>query len=176
MTPPESDVPRPESGEEAGPPTPSAAQEDYLETIFQLELENGPDEILVSEIASKLGVARPPATRAVQALQRMGFVEHEARREVRLTELGRRTAKALAHRHADLRFLLTDVLGVPPEQAEADTCQMEHGISPLTAQRLHEFLEHFSELDEETKKRLSAARSDAEFRFLPESKGAGWRA
>lgn len=153
---------------------PSAAQEDYLETIFALEQER--DEVLVSEIAERLGVQRPPATRAVQALRRMGYVEHEARRKVQLTELGRSVAEALTHRHSDLLYLLTEVLSVPSEVAEADTCQMEHGISPLTAQRLHEFLEHYNALDEQSKANLRAGNSTAAFHFLPDGKGAGWRA
>ena len=155
-------------------PMPSASQEDYLETILQLERER--DQVILSDIAERLGVARPPATRAVQALQRMGFVEHEARRDVSLTPIGRRIAEALAHRHADLVFLLTEILGVPAEVAEADTCQMEHGLSPLTAQRLHEFLEHYATLDEKTRAALRAGESTAEFEFLPKGKQAGWRA
>jgi DtxR family Mn-dependent transcriptional regulator len=154
--------------------TPSTSQEDYLETIYHLQGERG--AVLVSDIAERLGVQRPPATRAVQALRKMGLVEHEARQEVRLTDLGRSTAAALAHRHADLYAFLTDVLGVPPEAAEADTCQMEHGISPLTAQKLHEFLEHWSALDEAARESVRAGRASAAFRYLPEGKGAGWRA
>ena len=154
--------------------TPSASQEDYLETIFALEQER--DVVLASEIAERLGVQRPPATRAVQALQRMGYVEHEARREVRLTEVGRSVAEALTHRHSDLLYLLTEVLCIPLDVAEADTCQMEHGISPLTAQRLHEFLEHYNALDEESKANIRAGNSTAAFHFLPDGKGAGWRA
>ncbi len=133
--------------------------------------------MLVSDIADRLGVQRPPATRAVQALHKMGLVDHEARREVELTDEGRSIAEALAHRHADLFTFLTELLGVPPDVAEADTCQMEHGISPLTAQRLHEFLEHYAELDDATRERLRAGKTTAAvFRHLPDTRGAGWRA
>jgi len=153
----------------------STSQEDYLETIYKLESECG-GAVRISDIAARLDVRLPPVTRAVQALQRLGLVEHEERRDVSLTERGRQLAAALAHRHADLLYLLTAVFGVRPEVAEADTCQMEHGISPETAQKLHEFLAVFDELDETTRSKLRDHTESAAFRFLPDGKGSGWRA
>ncbi len=152
----------------------STAQEDYLETILQLERET--DQVRISEIAQRLGIRLPSVTRAVQALNKLGYVDHEVRRSVRLTEKGRLLAAALSHRHADLYGLLTAVLGVSPEVAEADTCQMEHGISPETAQRLHEFLEHLDVLDATTRQSLQAKPVTDAFEFLPDGRGAGWRA
>ena len=152
------------------------SQEDYLETIHNLAREQDDEGVRVTDIAERLRLKLPPVTRAVQALEKLGFVERDGRRLVRLTDVGRRMAEALVHRHADLVYLLTEVLGVPHEVAEGDTCQMEHGISPLTAQRLHEFLEHYKELDEETRDALRAEHARSAFRFLPEGKGSGWRA
>jgi DtxR family Mn-dependent transcriptional regulator len=152
----------------------STAQEDYLETIHKLSGDTG--SVRITDIAERLGVRLPPVTRAVQGLEKLGFVERQERREVRLTESGRRRAEALVHRHADLVYLLTEVLGVPKRAAEQDTCQMEHGISAVTAQRLHEFLEHFKSLDEEARSLFRADAASAAFRFLPGGKSSGWRA
>ncbi len=152
----------------------STALEDYLETIHSLHQELG--EVRISDIALRLGVKLPPVTRAVQALHQQGYVLHEARREVQLTEAGRRMAAALSHRHRDIVYLLEEVLGVRPEVAEADTCQLEHGISPETAQCLHEFLEHFIKLDATTRKHLRPVKVPAAFDDLPDGRGAGWRA
>jgi len=152
----------------------SIAQEDYLETIYKLSLEKG--TVRVTDVAKRLGVRRPPVTRAVQSLEKLGFVERDDRREIVLTARARRLASALAHRHSDLFFFLSDVLGVDASTAEADTCQMEHGISPETAQGLHEFLEEYSQLDIETRKRLRGNSENAEFGFLPRGRGSGWRA
>ncbi len=152
----------------------SIAQEDYLETIYKLSLEG--DRVRVTDIAARLGVRLPPVTRAVQNLERLNMVERDDGRGIVLTEQAKRLAQALAHRHADLRTLLIRVLGVDPEIAEADTCKMEHGISPETAQRLHEFLEEYAQLDPETRSRLRGNREEAEFDFLPHGRGTGWRA
>ncbi|HLU49088.1 MAG TPA: metal-dependent transcriptional regulator [Planctomycetota bacterium] len=152
----------------------STAHEDYLETIHQLSEEL--EIVRVTDIASRLGVKLPSVTRAVQALRRQGFVAHEARRDVRLTASGRRMAEALSHRHADLVRFLVEVLGVPADIAEADTCQMEHGLSAESAQRLHEFLDHLQGLDPSTLRKLRPERSAHEFEHLPDGKSAGWRA
>lgn len=152
----------------------STAHEDYLETILRLSEEQG--EVRISDIAERLGVRLPPVTRAIQALAQQGHVEHEARRDVQLTDEGRRMAEALSHRHADIVVLLAQVLGVRPEVAEEDACQIEHGISPETAQRLHEFLEHHAGLDERTRERLRPDRVQLAFRHLPAGRSAGWRA
>jgi DtxR family Mn-dependent transcriptional regulator len=152
----------------------STALEDYLETIHELDREL--DEVRVSDIASRLGVKLPPVTRAVQALERRGFVEHEARGDVRLSSKGQRVAAALSHRHADVLELLTAVFGVVEDIAQADTCRVEHGLSPESAQRLHEFLEHYRRLDDATRERLKPAKRAAAFDDLQPGQGPGWRA
>ena len=90
--------------------------------------------------------------------------------------MGQKLAEALVHRHSDLVYFLTEVLGVDEGIAEADTCQMEHGISAETAQSLHEFLKEYAQLDETTRQRLRSSNTKSEFRFLPDGKGSGWRA
>ena len=161
-------------GDQGGREKLSIAQEDYLETIYKLSFEH--QRVRITDVAERLAVRLPPVTRAVQNLERLGLVERDGKRGITLTPQARRLAEALAHRHADLVKFLVDVLGVADETAEADTCQMEHGMSPESAQRLHEFLEEYSQLDDDTRLRLRGNRERAAFRFLPDGKGSGWRA
>ena len=153
----------------------SAALEDYLEIILALEPDDG-DGVRITDIAEKLGVRPPPVTRAVQALLRLGYVSHEPRRTVRLTDTGREMAAALHHRHRDIYRFLTRVLGVQSDVAEADTCQIEHGLSAETAQRLHEFLEHVDSLDDTTRRRMRPVKRKEAFGNLPQGLTSGWRA
>lgn len=152
----------------------STAQEDYIETIFNLSEEL--DKVRVTDIAERLGVRLPAVTRAVQGLEKLQMVERDDGRGICLTPLARKLAGALVHRHSDLVTFLTEVLGVDEQTAESDTCQMEHGISPETAQSLHEFLKEYALLDEKTREQLRSSRTESEFRFLPDGKGSGWRA
>ena len=152
----------------------STAQEDYIETIFNLSGEL--DKVRVTDIAERLGVRMPAVTRAVQGLEKLRMIERDDGRGICLTSLARKLAGALVHRHSDLVTFLTEVLGVDERTAEAATCQMEHGISPETAQSLHEFLKEYARLDEKTREQLRSSRTESEFRLLPDGKGSGWRA
>ena len=152
----------------------STAQEDYIETICNLA--SGMERVRVTDIAERLGVRMPAVTRAVQSIEKLGLVKRDDGRGITLTPMGQKLAGALVHRHSDLVYFLTEVLGVDEGIAEADTCQMEHGISAETAQSLHEFLKEYAQLDETIRQRLRSSNTKSEFRFLPDGKGSGWRA
>jgi DtxR family Mn-dependent transcriptional regulator len=154
-------------------------QEDYLEIIFGLALESGAG-VRTTDIAERLGCKLPTVTRTIRKMVQAGFVEHETRGLIRLTQSGRRAAQDLAHRHADTVTFLVGVLGLTREEAEVDACQVEHGLSPLAAQRLHEFLEHVQSLDENQRDvitRFARKRSIkvTDFAHLPAGRTAGWR-
>jgi DtxR family Mn-dependent transcriptional regulator len=157
----------------------TATQEDYLEAIFSIERTGG--DVHISLLADHLGCRLPTVTRTVQKLVEMGYVDHKTRGTVHLTGMGRYTAKQLAHRHEDLVRFLVSVLGMSQTDAETDACQLEHGMSRLAAQRMHQWLIHIE--------RLVTAQRDVLFRFegrddtavpdfhrLPGGKTAGWRA
>ena len=156
----------------------TAIQEDYLEVIYHLSPHG--EGVRTTDIADRLGCRLPTVSRTVQKMAEMELVEHETRGLIRLTELGRSTAEDIAHRHKDTVAFLTRILGMSEDQAERDACQIEHGLSPLAAQRLHEFLEYVNELDEFerriiTKFARSASSTVTDFPHLLETKTAGWR-
>lgn len=158
----------------------TAAQQDYVEVIYRLEMEHGESGVRISQIADALGTRLPTVTRTVQKLAALEIVAHDARREVRLTDKGKQIGGEIVHRHEDLVRFFTDVLGLDQSVAERDTCQIEHGFSGRASQRLHEFLEHFLAL-RESKKRVvteflrSASPTNEEFANLPRRRTGGWR-
>ena len=156
----------------------TATQEDYLEAIFRITRSER--DVHASELATRLGCKLPTVTRTVHKLVELGFVSHESRGTIDLTRSGRAIAEHLVHRHEDLVRFLSDVLGVSEEYAERDACQLEHGMSALASQRLHEWLIHLDGLAPDiTASALNfAGRSDdrvPDFDRLPESKTLGWR-
>lgn len=154
--------------------TPS--KQDYLEVIWLLG-ERGREPVSVSRIAERLGVKLPSVTRTVQSLRKAGYLSHEPRGLIELTESGRRLAEMLHHVHRDLMQFLTEVLGVPEELAETDAAQIEHCLSSVTAQRLHQWLVMLEKLDPDDRPVLQAGRTkDDLFKGLPENPSAGWRA
>ena len=155
-------------------------QQDYLEIIHRLHSDPDHGPVRVTDIAEQLGTRLPTVTRTVQKLTEMGYLEHAARREVTLSETGRRMAEEILHRHEDLVLFLTDVLGLEAEDAERDVCQIEHGLSGAAAQRLHEFLEYLNSLPESERAMIARFRNEAssgkkDFKHLPSKKTEGWR-
>lgn len=159
----------------------TAVQEDYIEVIYRLEDASESKSVRVTDIASGLGTKLPTVTRTIRKLTELGLVKHSLRQEVTLSASGRRMASEIVHRHEDLVDLLVMLLGVDQKDAEQDVCQIEHGLSSETAQRLHEFLEHFKQLSPDMKRRMvgegkGASRRPSAFLNLPGNKASGWRA
>lgn len=158
----------------------TAAQQDYIEAIFLLQHERNWQPIRVTDIAAQLGTRLPTVTRTVDKLTRLGLLSHEVRGDVALTTEGRKMAEAVVHRHKDLVDFFTGILGLSNSVAETDSCQIEHGLSAQTAQRLHEFLDYVDQLPEKEKRIIrrfasSAAGTARPFKNLPISKTTGWR-
>ncbi|MEW5762226.1 MAG: metal-dependent transcriptional regulator [Bacillota bacterium] len=117
--------------------TPS--MEDYLEAI--LELSEREDVVRVTDIATRLKIAKASVTQALNNLKDLKLVTQDRYGPVWLTDKGRAYATAVRRRHRVLLHFLTEVLGVDPRTAERDACQMEHSISSTTLEHLLAFLE-----------------------------------
>ena len=121
------------------PMTLSASLEDYLEAIQEICAAGGVARM--RDIAGRLKVSSASANAAVSRLCEMGLANHERYEYVELTDAGRKYAKRMVRRHKMLRRFLSDILGVSTEIAEHDACQLEHGVSPETIERLVQFME-----------------------------------
>lgn len=115
----------------------SAILEDYTELIADLVREHG--EARTTDIARRLGVTLPTATKSLARLKREGLVTSRPYRAVFLTEAGIAMAERVRARHRLVVDLLTAV-GVPPEAAETDAEGIEHYISAVTLQAFERFL------------------------------------
>ncbi|MEX0974045.1 MAG: metal-dependent transcriptional regulator [Bacillota bacterium] len=117
----------------------SSSIEDYLEVLLALADPNG--AVRVTDVASRLGVAKSSVSEAMSLLKERGFVTQEKYGRIFLTEIGTEEARAVRRRHVILLTFLRDVLGVDPEKAEQDACQMEHAVGTESMQRMVAFLE-----------------------------------
>jgi len=114
-----------------------ALLEDYVEMIGDLIAEHG--EARITDIAARMGVTHPTATKAVGRLKRAGLAMSRPYRGVFLTEAGAELAERVRARHRVVVGLLIAV-GVPPETAELDAEGMEHHVSEVTLQAFEAFL------------------------------------
>lgn len=114
-----------------------ALLEDYTELIDDLLQEHG--EARITDIARRLGVTHPTATKAVARLKREGLAVSRPYRGVFLTEEGADMAARVRARHRVVVDVLLAV-GVPAEAAEMDAEGIEHYVSDVTLAAFEEFL------------------------------------
>lgn len=128
--------------------TPS--QENYLEWIYRLA-EHGP--VRVGDLARRMEVRLPSASRAVNGLVEAGLVRHESYGLVELTPEGTLAGREIVRRHHCLTRLLVEVLDMEPDRAGSEVHRLEHMLSTEVLARL-EVLVDFALSSEPWIKRL----------------------
>ena len=135
----------------------------HLVTIAELLDEYG--YARVSDVARRLEITRGSASITLKGLKKRGLVVDDSRRFLGLSEEGMQIARSIqARKKVMLRFLV-HVLGVAPEQADIDTCKIEHLISGETADltgKLLDFLESGSDEAVAFRKSFTKFRERAE--------------
>lgn len=116
----------------------TSAMEDYLELILKLESAN--KIVRVRDIAKGMKVKMPSVTSMLNSLAKRDLISHGKYEYVELTPQGREKAEESLRKHNILYNFLKNVLIVEPEQANDDACQMEHAVSPVTLQKLVDFI------------------------------------
>ena len=114
-----------------------ALLEDYVEMIGDLIADLG--EARVADIAARMGVAQPTASKAISRLKREGLATSRPYRGVFLTDEGSRLADRVRARHRTVVDLLIAV-GVPEDMAELDAEGIEHHVSDRTLKAFEQFL------------------------------------
>ncbi|CAG0955925.1 partial Iron-dependent repressor IdeR, partial [Methanosarcinales archaeon] len=101
--------------------------EEYLESIYKLQLEQHP--VSTSRLAEHLKLSPPSVSEMVKKLANKGLINHTGK-GVCLTEEGGRMAKKVVRRHRLSERLLTDILGFKWDEVHEEACRLEHAISP----------------------------------------------
>ncbi len=115
--------------------TPS--MEDYLEMAYRLGKAKGYTR--TSDLAEALNVQPPSASKMVQKLAEMGYLNYEKYGAVEFTERGQKTGEYLLKRHETIEKFLT-MIGVVTNTLE-DTEKIEHSISEETYQHITLFFQ-----------------------------------
>ena len=115
----------------------SKTAEDYLEVMYVLEKTYG--RIRIKDIADRLGVKPSSVIEYLKRLDSEGFVSYKPGSRAKLTDTGRRLAEKIYKRHVIIKEFLV-LLGVPEDVADKDACYIEHGIHPITLEKVIEFI------------------------------------
>lgn len=104
------------------------SREDYLEAMVMLGADMN-TSVRSVDVAEKLGVARASVNKALTDLKELGLVQQAHYGHITLTEEGVRRGRGILDRHELLTSFLVNQLGIDPQVAEDEACQMEHAIS-----------------------------------------------
>jgi len=119
----------------------SASLEDYLEAIYHTVEAKGAAR--AKDIVMRMGVHNSSVTQALRSLSEKKLVNYAPYDVITLTDSGQQIAVDVVCKHETLREFLTKVLGLPPAEADAGACRMEHSISGSILDRLIKFVEYF---------------------------------
>lgn len=122
----------------------TASMEDYLEMIYRLSVQIGFTRI--HELAKSLNVQPPSATKMVQKLAELNFIDYEKYGIILLTDKGRTTGKYLLKRHNIIEGFFK-VLGISDNVLE-QTEKVEHTISNETVEYMEDFISFIQERPE----------------------------
>ena len=114
---------------ELNPITHSAAH--HLVAIAELREKYG--YARVSDVARLLEITRGSVSVTRKGLKQRGLVIEDDRRFLGLSESGRAIASSIQAKKRVMRKLFVEVLGVGEQQADIDTCKIEHLVSGETA-------------------------------------------
>lgn len=115
--------------------------EDYLKNIYFITNEK--KVARVKDISEKMRVKKPSVINAVKELQNRGLVIHERYGYIDLTDEGLKRAQSITQKMQLVKRYLVEVLKVSEQNAEKDSCEMEHFLSKETLDRI---AEHFQQI------------------------------
>ena len=113
------------------------SSEDYLETI--LVLSRKLPVVRSIDIATELHFSKPSVSVAMKHLLENECIEVSSAGFITLTNKGMEIATSIYERHQVLSEWLIS-LGVDPEVAVRDACEMEHQISDESFQAMKKFI------------------------------------
>lgn len=114
------------------------AIEDYLKSIYQLAEESQP--VIAARLAAETGVSPSTIFTTLRRLAREGYVNINRRKEIHLTDDGKKVAERIVRRHFLTERFLTDLLGLDWVKAHQEAHRLEHAISQDVEERLAKLL------------------------------------
>lgn len=112
------------------------AMEDYLEMFCRIFKDK--PRVRVRDIAEKLNVRPPSASKMISQLCQLGYLSAEKYGEISLTEKGKAAGHYLLYRHSVIHSFLCFLNGSDNELEEAE--KIEHFLSRKTVKNMESLL------------------------------------
>lgn len=101
----------------------------------------------VSDIAKRLGITRGSVSINLRALKKRGLVLSDEHRMIKLSTKGAKIVQGVMANKLAVKAFLSDILGVDAQQAEIDSCKIEHLLSHSSSARLVHFMRFLTSED-----------------------------
>ena len=95
----------------------------------------------VTDVARELEITPGSASVSLKALKQKGYVNEDHNRFLGLTEEGEKIAHDVHVANRTFIHFFADILGVSKDQADIDSCKIEHLVSTETREKLLVFLQ-----------------------------------
>ena len=119
----------------------SQSIEDYLKTIYKLQQGgNSSEKVTTSLIAERMEVAAASATNMIKKLAEMNLLAHTPYQGVELTTAGAKIALETIRHHRLIELYLSQALGYPCDEIDAEADRLEHAISEEFEERIDKAL------------------------------------
>jgi len=119
---------------------PTESTEMYLTSIFRLTGKT--PRATVSDIAANLKISLPSVSEKVKHMMEQGYVIHEWREGVSLTEKGRFVALKMLRKRRLIETFLVKMAGYLIDEVHEDACRLEHAVSDRLADCLDDMLDN----------------------------------
>ncbi len=107
----------------------------YIMTVHKLGTARAVD------LVKTLNVAAPTVSQALKTLVKKGWLQQNEDKSFFLTKNALQIAKRLKKNKALLMDFFVRILELSKEEADRDSCKIEHLISPETSEALEKFLD-----------------------------------
>jgi DtxR family Mn-dependent transcriptional regulator len=119
----------------------SESEEMYLVTAVQLAESGVTEPIPLPQLAQALSIQTVSVNQMVHKLAAAGYVKYLPYKGMELLADGRRLANRVLRRRRLWELFLVKHLELPPTEADALACRLEHITPSDVAERLYQFLE-----------------------------------
>lgn len=118
----------------------SQAVQDYLKAIYELQHQEG--KVATTSLAKQLHVTAASVTGMIKKLAKLKLVTYQPYQGVKLTRSGEKIALEVIRHHRLVERYLSEALGVPWDQVDAEADIWEHVLSDDIETRIDEILGH----------------------------------
>jgi DtxR family Mn-dependent transcriptional regulator len=116
----------------------SESKEMYLVTVYRLTRDS--EYASVKDIAERLGISPPSVSERVKGLTQEGFLIHEWRQGIKLSDEGLHIAIPILRKHRLIETFLVRMAGYALDEVNAEACRLEHAISERLVDQLEAML------------------------------------